>query len=159
MKKSNNKGFTLAELLVVVAIIAVLVAIFIPIFTNQLEKSREATDVADARDFYAEIATALVSGELNAEHTTIQVGSAKYATATYKDGALVSVTVADWTAHQKVTNWQTGAQVIANVTIAQDNDWAGKTGITYVFSQDTENDDYLSNITVGTPTTSGGSGT
>ena len=39
MKK--EEGFTLAELLIVVAIIAVLVAISIPIFTSQLEKSRE----------------------------------------------------------------------------------------------------------------------
>ena len=37
--KENKKGFTLAELLIVVAIIAVLVAISIPIFTSQLEKS------------------------------------------------------------------------------------------------------------------------
>ena len=35
----RNKGFTLAELLIVVAIIAVLVAISIPIFKNQLEKN------------------------------------------------------------------------------------------------------------------------
>ncbi len=41
MKKLNNKkGFTLAELLIVVAIIAVLVAISIPIFSSQLRKSR-----------------------------------------------------------------------------------------------------------------------
>lgn len=40
-KKKSVSGFTLAELLIVVAIIAVLVAIAIPIFTSQLEKSRE----------------------------------------------------------------------------------------------------------------------
>ena len=53
MKKS--KGFTLAELLIVVAIIAVLVAISIPIFTTQLEKAREATDAANIRAAYAEV--------------------------------------------------------------------------------------------------------
>ena len=52
--KKNNKGFTLAELLIVVAIIAVLTAIAIPVFTAQLEKSREATDAANIRSAYAE---------------------------------------------------------------------------------------------------------
>lgn len=53
MKK--NKGFTLAELLIVVAIIAVLVAIAIPIFTAQLHESEVATDIANVRAYYAEI--------------------------------------------------------------------------------------------------------
>lgn len=60
MKKlhKNEKGFTLAELLIVVAIIGVLVAISIPIFTSQLEKAREATDAANLRSAYAEVMTA-----------------------------------------------------------------------------------------------------
>ena len=56
MKKMNKKGFTLAELLIVVAIIAVLVAIAIPVFTSQLEKSKQATDAANIRAAYAEAA-------------------------------------------------------------------------------------------------------
>ena len=60
-KKNNKKGFTLAELLIVVAIIAVLVAISIPIFTSQLEKAREATDLANLRAAYAEQITALLT--------------------------------------------------------------------------------------------------
>lgn len=56
-KKRNKKGFTLAELLIVVAIIAVLVAIAIPIFTTQLERSREATDLSNIRSAYAEATT------------------------------------------------------------------------------------------------------
>ena len=39
--KKNKKGFTLAELLIVVAIIAVLVAISIPVFAKQKLKARK----------------------------------------------------------------------------------------------------------------------
>ncbi|MDD6880982.1 MAG: prepilin-type N-terminal cleavage/methylation domain-containing protein [Firmicutes bacterium] len=59
--KKNKKGFTLAELLIVVAIIAVLVAIAIPVFNSQLEKSREATDMANIRAAYAEIAASALT--------------------------------------------------------------------------------------------------
>ena len=63
MKKMNKKGFTLAELLIVVAIIAVLVAVAIPVFNAQLEKSRQATDLANIRSSYAEaMATYLLDG-------------------------------------------------------------------------------------------------
>lgn len=54
----KNKGFTLAELLIVVAIIAVLVAVSIPIFTSQLKKARLAVDHSAIRDAYALIQVA-----------------------------------------------------------------------------------------------------
>ena len=61
--KKNRKGFTLAELLIVVAIIAVLVAIAIPVFTSQLERSKEATDTANVRSAYAEVVTSYLTDE------------------------------------------------------------------------------------------------
>ncbi len=70
MKKLNKKGFTLAELLIVVAIIAVLVAIAIPVFTSQLEKSREATDLANIRAAYAEASAALLTNGSEQETAT-----------------------------------------------------------------------------------------
>lgn len=66
-KIREKKGFTLAELLIVVAIIGVLVAISIPIFTAQLEKAREATDMANIRSAYAECSTAVLTGESDKE--------------------------------------------------------------------------------------------
>ncbi len=56
MKKlMNKKAFTIMEMLIVVAIIAVLVAIAIPTFTSSLTKAKEAADVANVRAAYAEI--------------------------------------------------------------------------------------------------------
>lgn len=53
-KTQQQKGFTLMEMLIVVAIIAVLVAIAIPVFNGALTKSKEAADVANIRALYAE---------------------------------------------------------------------------------------------------------
>lgn len=55
LSTQNNRGFTLAELLITVAIIGVLVAISIPVFASQTEKSREATDLSNVRAAYAEV--------------------------------------------------------------------------------------------------------
>jgi len=49
MKSRLKKGFTIVELLIVVAIVGILVAISIPIFNAQIEKSREAHDIATMR--------------------------------------------------------------------------------------------------------------
>lgn len=64
-KSNKNKGFTLAELLIVVAIIAVLVAVAIPVFTAQLKKAQLATDEANARALCAELsANYMMNGKL-----------------------------------------------------------------------------------------------
>ena len=98
--KNNRKGFTLAELLIVVAIIAVLVAIAIPVFTTQLEKSREATDAANVRAAYATlVADYLDKGTANSIDVPVQQKVADWQTnpapklETMIDGAVKEVAI------------------------------------------------------------------
>ena len=48
-KFQNKKGFTLVEMLIVVAIIAILIAVSIPLVSSALEEARDATDQANER--------------------------------------------------------------------------------------------------------------
>ena len=49
-KLSKNGGFTLVEMLIVVAIIAILIAISIPLFSSTLERARHGVDQANMRN-------------------------------------------------------------------------------------------------------------
>lgn len=60
----NSRGFTLAELLIVIAIIGVLVAVSIPIFNAQMEKARRAVDLHTARSIESALAAAYNMGDI-----------------------------------------------------------------------------------------------
>ncbi|MBD9224340.1 MAG: prepilin-type N-terminal cleavage/methylation domain-containing protein [Clostridiales bacterium] len=57
----RNRGFTLMEMLIVVAIIAVLAAIAIPVFNGSLHKAKVAADMANVRVYYAELQTQYIT--------------------------------------------------------------------------------------------------
>ena len=61
--KQNRNGFTLMEMLIVIALIAALVAIAIPTIASQLERSREAADLANVRAAYAQVSAEAMLGD------------------------------------------------------------------------------------------------
>ena len=74
----SSKGFTLMEMLIVVAIIAVLVAIAIPTFTTSLNRARLATDQANIRSGYAAAMARVLTEQITTEGTNGNAEDATY---------------------------------------------------------------------------------
>lgn len=120
MKKLNKKGFTLAELLIVVAIIAVMAAIAIPIFTAQLSKAQAATDEANIRSGYAAVSAEVLSDPDAAKAT-------KTATITWtlnQDASATKEAVKAYEAKGSGTDVNVGGQTIK---------WTAGAKFTYVY--------------------------
>lgn len=49
-EKMNNKGFSLVELIIVIAIMAILIVVLAPQYLKYVEKSRNSTDVSNATE-------------------------------------------------------------------------------------------------------------
>ena len=63
MKKKSKKGFTLIELVVVIAILGILAAILIPVISGFITRANKAANEANARNLYNSVAMALAVGE------------------------------------------------------------------------------------------------
>lgn len=85
-----------------------LTAIAIPVFTSQLEKSREATDLANMRSVYAELMTAVLT---ETEAGTTDTGC----TVTVSNGVVtVSKT---YTTQQAVAGWVTSDPKVGDIDL------------------------------------------
>ena len=94
---SDKRGFTLAEMLIVIAIIAILIAIAMPVFTSQLRSARLAADHANIRAAYtwAQSANLMGSADLDGDGE-IEAGetSGTYSPTTvyfHRDGTISNV--------------------------------------------------------------------
>lgn len=129
-KMKNSKGFTLMEMLIVVAIIAVLVAVMIPVMNSSLEKSRDTATVANLRTAYAEAQVAYLTEAATNDDVTI-----KYNTAEGKTGSIASIEVANVKAMGKNTGF---SGVETNLPFATTNltamgNTAGDYTVTFVY--------------------------
>ena len=98
-KFKNKKGFTLIEMLVVIAIIAILVAIIVPTVTSATNKAKYATDAANLRSALAEAEIHhLTEDDLSTGTHTCTAGTCYTAftpKADYGEGASVSIVFTD----------------------------------------------------------------
>lgn len=69
--KNKNKGFTIVELIVVMAIIAILILITIPTFFKYLESANHTSEIATADTIYSSTISAVLTDFTSNTHTSI----------------------------------------------------------------------------------------
>lgn len=79
-KQKNNKGFSLVELIVVIAIMAVLVGVLAPQLIKYVEKSREATDIQTCDNIATALKTYYADEEATATTVTVTLGKTELGT-------------------------------------------------------------------------------
>ena len=79
MKKSNKKGFTIVELVIVIAVIAILAAVLIPTFSNVVTNAKKSAAMQNARNAYEEyLAENADEVDLNTLNLCIKSGTRYY---------------------------------------------------------------------------------
>ena len=94
MKRNNKKGFTIVELVIVIAVIAILAGVLIPTFSGVVKKAQESAAIQEATNAYKEaLALALANdGYITAGETAEAGGfTFSFATANSSDATTTAV--------------------------------------------------------------------
>ena len=114
MKKMNNKGFSLIELIIVIAIMAVLVAIIAPNLSKYLGSSKKNTDKKNADELASQIQTSITDNEtengyIGACNIAWSSTGASTTNATFQ--SMLNAAITSSTASKEVTNSYATANV------------------------------------------------
>ena len=153
-EKMNNKGFSLVELIIVIAIMAVLVVVLAPQYLKYVERSRNSTDLQNA----TEIVTALQVYGSDPEATVgiptsafdIEISNADVSLDGFAKAALVDAGLADSTGKLTIRCQSKNLWTAYKITATPDN---GGLKFTYSATGGTEPSSFADKMAGKTKTT------
>lgn len=154
--RKNNKGFSLVELIVVVAIMAVLVGVLAPAYLKYVEKSRVSKDVATVDEIMGAIEVAMADETINANTASAVIVLTGGTEVTFSNATgktdLEKELAASVTSAKLTSNTLQGK----NVNIAVTNT-AGVVTVTAAFEVSVDGADKLNTVTYASATPTIGS--
>ena len=143
--EENKKGFTLTEMLIVVAIIAMLTVIAIPTINNAMPRARAAADVANIRSGYAAAQVETMTSSLK-DTTTCYLKS---------DGSVTTTSDGDnYTCRGDSSKATAGTKIGGKFAVNDRAEWTKDGTITYTV--EAENDGVPTVTGIGTNSNGGG---
>lgn len=111
MKKTNNKGFSLVELIIVIAIMAILAGAIAPALIKYIDKSRKSNDVSSAKTIKTAVETALGTEDVY-EFLTGLASSSDYVFTVTPGATSASTALSDLTSATVPTGYNTSTQML-----------------------------------------------
>ena len=95
MKKMNKKGFTIVELVIVIAVIAILAGVMIPTFSGAVSNAKKSAAIQKARNSYAEYVANIEYGDGDTAATKAYVKVEDSVYVKYDNGTFATDTIAN----------------------------------------------------------------
>ena len=110
-KKNNRKGFTIVELVIVVAVIAILATVLVPTFSGIVSDSKKTAAIQEAKNIYTQYVAETAKTEDIVDTILVKTAGAKYVQIT--NGAPANDTTTAPTTCTKILSMVSGVPTLA----------------------------------------------